>query len=68
MKKKTQYSRILKSLKKGTKITPLDALRWFGCLRLGAHIYAMRQNGLKVKTTLVDLGNGKHVARYSLGR
>ncbi len=64
MKKATQYERILQDLKKGAKLTPLSALNRFGCLRLGAHIHKMRKNGIKISRELVNVGNGKHVARY----
>ena len=35
---KSQNERILAHLKKGKKITPLDALEKFGCFRLAARI------------------------------
>jgi hypothetical protein len=66
MTKKTQYEKILNWLKSGRKINPLQALRIAGSMRLGAHIYAMRRNGLNITRKLIDCGNGKHVAEYRL--
>ena len=46
-------------------ITPLDALKKFGCLRLAARINDLRDAGHFVKTDIVSK-NGKKFARYSL--
>jgi len=46
-------------------ITPLDALKKFGCLRLAARINDLRDAGHFVKTDIVKK-NGKKFARYSL--
>ena len=62
----TQYFQILDWLKSGRTITPLEALERFGCLRLGARIYEMRQEGFGIKREMVKVGKNKSVARYSL--
>ena len=46
-------------------ITPLDALKKFGCLRLAARINDLRDAGHFVRTDIVSK-NGKKFARYSL--
>lgn len=60
-----QSKRILQHLLRGRSITPLKALRMYGCLRLSARIYDFRKVGYKIKTVMVDYGD-KRVARYSL--
>ena len=64
--RQSQYDKILEWLQQGHKLTPLDALHNFGCLRLGARIWEMKKNGISVQTELVKLPSGKHVARYWL--
>ncbi len=62
----TQRNEILAYLKSGRTLTPLEALNRFGCLRLGARIYDLNHEGYKIKSKLVNVGNGKRVAEYSL--
>lgn len=38
----SQTARIKAALLKGEKLTPMDALRRFGCFRLGARIWELR--------------------------
>lgn len=64
---KTQTEQILEYLQKGNSITPLEALNLFGCLRLGARIWDIKNKlGIPVNSKMVKLGNGKSVAEYSL--
>jgi len=60
----SQTSDILKALKKGRKITPLDALSEFGCYRLAARIEEIRRYHT-IETEMVK-ANNKRFARYSL--
>lgn len=60
-----QRDDILNYLKSGRSLTPLEALDLFGCFRLGARIYDLKQEGFNIKSEQVEF-NGKHVARYSL--
>lgn len=62
----SQKKSIARWLEHGRKITPLDALRLVGCFRLAARICELRRSGMKIKTTMVRLRNGKRVAEYSL--
>lgn len=67
--KTTQTIQILKHLEDGNSITPLDALRKFGCMRLGARIYELKQAGYVIDTLIInDKNTGKRYARYSLVR
>jgi len=62
----TQESRILAALNKGERISPLDALDRFDCLRLGARIYDLRRKGHKIKMQLMPNWGTvtKHYALY----
>jgi hypothetical protein len=46
----TQKDQILTHLKSGKPITPIDALNMFGCFRLGARIFDIKQEGHSIKT------------------
>lgn len=61
----SQTTDILEALKHGAEITPLEALRDYGCMRLGARIWELKQQGHKIRTDLVEV-NGKTVARYRM--
>ncbi len=61
----TQNERILDYLKSGKKLTPLIALRKFGCFRLSARILDLRQAGNAIVTENVTR-KGKTFAEYSL--
>lgn len=60
-----QNKQILEYLQSGKKLTPLEALNLFGCLRLGARIYDLKQKGFNIKSELVNR-NGKTFAEYEL--
>lgn len=62
----SQNARILEHLKQRRTLTPLDALRQFGCLRLSGRIYDLRQNGHQIDRRMVEVAGGKHVAEYRL--
>jgi hypothetical protein len=44
----TQLKEILSYMKLGNSITPMDALQMFGCMRLGARIYDLRNLGFTI--------------------
>jgi len=50
-------------LLKGHKITPLQALQKWGCMRLAARIAELRNKGIAISTTKVR-SNGKTYAQY----
>ena len=63
----TQNNQILNYLKKGNAITPLLALNLFGCFRLSARIYDLRQAGHKIISRTVSSNESdKHFSEYSL--
>lgn len=61
--RQSQNAGILAALKEGAKITPMGALRRFGCFRLSARIADIRKMGYKVKTRIVSR-NRKNYAEY----
>jgi hypothetical protein len=62
----SQQQKILAWLQAGHAITPLDALERFGCFRLGARCWALRQQGYDIQSEPFELPSGKRVARYWL--
>jgi len=62
----TQEEQILDHLRKGYALTPLDALKLFGCLRLGARIWDLRRKGHNIEMKVIETPGGKHVAQYKL--
>lgn len=61
----SQSDQILKTLERGLAITPIGALRRFGCLRLAARIQDLRARGHNIITEEVKR-KGKRFARYRL--
>jgi len=61
-----QNDLILVALKNGEHITPLSALEQFGCFRLSARIWDLRNEGFPIKTKYLTTPQGKTVAEYSL--
>lgn len=60
----SQEIKILKMLKNGP-VTPLQALREAGSLRLAARISDLRGRGYSIRTDIVEI-KGKRVAQYTL--
>ncbi len=63
----TQTETILAHLQKGGSITPIDALRDYGCFRLAARIKELRDEGHPVEMDWETDGE-KRWARYSMGK
>lgn len=61
----SQNQQILKHLKSGKSLTPLEALKRFGCWRLSGRILELRQQGWPVVTRTVRRG-GKAYASYRM--
>lgn len=59
-----QVEAILNHLKTKGSITPLDALMHFGCFRLGARIFELREQGHDIETKRVR-DKGKNYAEYN---
>ena len=62
----TQSAQILKALKNGERLTHLDAEKRFNCLRLGARIYDLKQQGHNIISERITVPSGKTVAQYRL--
>lgn len=63
---KSQTQRILDYMLQGHAITPLEALKTFGSLRLGARIAEIRQRGYLVYSEFITTPSGKRVKQYHL--
>lgn len=66
MSTETQCQKILTHLKSGDSITPIGALSEFGCFRLGARIYDLKQQGHPIQKQMIETKKGKRVAEYWL--
>jgi len=66
----SQNKNILKYLQSGKSLTPLEALRLFGCFRLGGRIYDLKKAGHPIKTEIIEIKTSlfdiKRVAKYYL--
>lgn len=62
----SQAKRILAYMQEGHRITPIEALKLFGCFRLGARIADLKEGGHDIKSEFVKTDNGKHVKAYWL--
>ena len=60
----SQKERIRHYLLEGNHITPLEALNMFGCFRLAAVVFTLRDEGLDIVTEKVKTNSGKYVAEY----
>lgn len=64
-RKSTQNQRILAHLFANGAITPMDALRQYGVMRLGARIYDLKKMGVPIVREMV-YDDGVGYARYRL--
>ena len=66
----SQNKNILKYLQGGNSLTPLEALKLFGCFRLGGRIYDLKKAGHPIKTQIIEVRTSlfetKRVAKYYL--
>jgi len=65
METQTQKEAILRHLQSGGTITPLEALELYGCYRLGARIWELRDEGYTIQSENVKQGK-KTFASYKL--
>lgn len=54
-------------LKRGRAVTPIQALEWWGCMRLARCVNDLRKAGNNIITNMVER-NGKRVACYKLAK
>ncbi len=66
MNTQSQEKMILAGLRNGLKLTQLNALQFYGCLRLGARIYGLKRKGYKFVTKMITTESRKRVAEYSM--
>lgn len=65
MKTESQCKRIHELLLKGVALTPLDALKLVGTMKLATRISELRASGIEnIEQTMVEVGNGKCVMKY----
>lgn len=67
--KRSQKEQILEHIEKYGSITPLEAQKLYGCMRLGARIWDLRKDGYEIVREIVEVEtrSGKaHVARYRM--
>jgi plasmid maintenance system antidote protein VapI len=63
----SQRKKIKAWLEKGNPITPIMALQMFGCFRLSAQIFVLKNEyDMNIKTEMVYEPNGKRYAKYYL--
>ena len=66
----TQCDKILRHLKDVGSITPVDVLRDYGCMRLGARIWDLKRMGhhidMELETGENRYGEKTRYARYTL--
>lgn len=63
----SQRKQIQEWLTSGKSITPIQALKMFGCFRLSAIIYILKYDyGMPIKTEMVYEDGGKRYAKYYL--
>ena len=62
----SQHAQLLKYLRTGGTLTPLQALEQFGCLALSQRMGELRREGHPIVSEIIRLSNGKRVAQYRL--
>ena len=66
----TQKDKILRYMMENGSITPLDAMREFSCMRLGARIADLKADGYDIRTEFRSgknkFGEATHWASYSI--
>lgn len=65
---KSQTAMIAAYLMKGNRLTAMEALQRFACLRLAARIEELRRQGMEIITEMIQVLGGARVAEYSLKR
>lgn len=62
----SQCSMIREWLLEGKTLTSLEALVNFGCMRLASRIHDLRERGMQIKATKIQVESGKYVTQYSI--
>lgn len=70
VRRMTQKDKVLAYMRTYGAITPVDAMREFSCMRLGARIADLKADGHHIKTEMVGsknkFGEPIHYASYSI--
>jgi hypothetical protein len=66
--KKSKHQEIKEHLQQGHTITGLTAMALFNVYRLSSVIHRLRNDGMKIKTTMVTTPSGDTFARYELAK
>lgn len=70
MTKTTQEEKIINYMKQYGGITPLDAIRDLGCMRLASRISDIKKRGVPIKGEMIAvrnrMGDTTYVKRYSI--
>ena len=70
MTKTNQVIKIKEHLRKNGSITSLQAINLFGCTRLSAKIFMLRERGWEIDTNMIEstdrYGNPCNFAKYTL--
>ena len=62
----TQCALILAHLKRGEKITSMEALEKYRCFRLASRISDPKRQGYAIVKEMILTNTGKHVAQYHM--
>lgn len=62
----SQKADILEHLLTGSELTPLDALKYFGTMKLASRISEIKRECFPVQSTWITLENGKKVKSYKM--
>lgn len=62
----SQCTRILDFMQQGNRITSLEALNRFKCMRLASRISDLRKRGHNIIREMIVTPSGKRVAQYRL--
>ena len=66
---RSQKAAILNYLLTGKSLSQLEAAEMFGCWRLGARCYDLREDGYRIETEMVtNESTGKRFARYYMSK
>lgn len=63
--RKTHNLKILNHLKKGKRITSLQAINNFGCTRLSARIYDLKQKGCPIQKQMIEVNTRNGLTRVA---
>jgi len=60
----SQSDDILKALQRGERLTPLDALTQYNCMRLASRISDLKREGHTIYARTIKTPSGKAVSEY----